>query len=69
MLLLGRKIVTPRPAAAWWSLTKHRKRLERRWRRTQLPADRQLFIDQCRAVNDLLCSSKKSYYTSLINQR
>ena len=33
----------------------------------KLPADPQLFIDQCRAVNDLLFSSKKSYYTSLIN--
>ena len=65
------KTVTLRPAAAWYSeeinsLKKHRRRLERRWRRTKLPADRQLFIDQCRAINDLLCSSKKSYYTSLI---
>ena len=41
--------------------------MERRWRRTKLSADRQLFIDQCRVVNNLLCSSKKSYYTSLIN--
>ena len=66
------KTVTLRPAAAWYSveinsLKKHRRRFERRWRRTKLPADRQLFIDQCRAVNGLLCSSKKSYYTSLIN--
>ena len=66
------KTVTLRPAAAWYSeeinsLKKHRRRLERRWRRTKLPADGQLFTDQCRAVNDLLCSSKKSYYTSLIN--
>lgn len=30
--------------------------------------DRQLFIDQCRAVNNLICSSKKCYYyASLIN--
>ena len=66
------KTVTLRPAAAWYSeeinsLKKHRRRLERRWRRFKLPADRQLFIDQCRTFNDLLCSSKKSYYTSLIN--
>ena len=66
------KTVTLRPAAAWYSveinsLKKHRRRLEWQWRRTKLPADRQLFIDQCRAVNGLLCSSKKSYYTSLIN--
>ena len=69
---LRTRTVTLRPATAWYSevinsLTKHRRRLERRWRRTQLPADRQLFIDQCRAVNNLLCFSKKSYYTSLIN--
>ena len=58
--LLGTKTVTLRPAAAWYSeeissLKKHRRRLERRWRRTKLPADRQLFIDQCRTVNNLLC--------------
>ena len=49
------------------NLKKHRRRLERRWRRTKPPVDRQLFIDQCRTVNNLICSSKKSYYTSLIN--
>ena len=41
--------------------------VERRWRKTKLPMDRQLFIDQCRAVNNLICSSKKSHYTSVIN--
>ena len=66
------KTVTLRPAAPWYSmeinnLKKHRRRLERRWRRTKLPVDRQSFIDQCRAVHNLICSSKKSYYTSLIN--
>ena len=29
--------------------------------------DRQLFIDRCCAVNNLICSFKKSYYASLIN--
>ena len=66
------RTVTLRPVAAWYSeeinsLKKHRRRLERRWRRTKLSTDRQLFIAQCRAVHNLTCSSKKSYYTSLIN--
>ena len=50
-----------------YNLKKHRRRLERRRPRTKLPADRQLFIDQCRAVNNFLCSSKKSNYTSQNN--
>ena len=41
--------------------------VERRWRRTKLPMDRQLFIAQCRAVNNLIFSSKKSHYNSVIN--
>ena len=66
------KTITLRPAAPWYSeeinnLKKDRRRLERRWRRTKLPVDRQLFIDQCRAVNSLICSSKRTYYTKLIS--
>ena len=69
---LKQKFVTLRPATPWFSgeinnLKKHRRKLQRRWRRTKLPMDRQLFIDQCRAVNNLICFSKNSYYTSLIN--
>ena len=41
--------------------------IEPRWRRTKLPMARQSFIDQCLAVNNLICSSKKSHYTSVIN--
>ena len=41
--------------------------VERRWRRTKPPMDRQLFIAQCRAVNNLIFSSKKSHYNSVIN--
>ena len=66
------KTITLRPAAPWYSeeinnLKKDRRRLERRWRRTKLPVDRQLLIDQCRVVNSLICSSKRTYYTKLIS--
>ena len=49
-------------------MKKSRRRLERQWRRTKLSLDRQLFIDQCHAVNNLISLSKKTYYTSLINE-
>ena len=66
------KPVTLRPAAPWYSeeidnLKRSRRKLERRWRRTKHSSDRELFIKQCSAVNNLICASKKSYYTSLIN--
>ena len=68
-----RRVVTIRPAAPWYtnevSVEKRkRRRLERKWRRTRLQADRQEYTRQCCVVNNLIKSLKSSYYTTIITE-
>ena len=68
-----RRVVTIRPAAPWYtnevSVEKSkRRRLERKWRRTRLQADRQEYTRQCCVVNNLIKSLKSSYYTTIITE-
>ena len=61
-------MVTVRPSASWYSTEiaqnkRIRRKLERKWRSNQLPSDRELYVHQCSAVNNLIDSAKSSYTT------
>ena len=68
-----RRTITLRPAAPWYTndikveKTK-RRRLERQWRKTRLTIHRQLYVEQCTLVNNLICESKLKFYSSVIEQ-
>ena len=56
---IKRRVVTVRPSAPWYSTeisqNKHiRRKLERKWRSTLLPSDRELYVHQCSVVNNLI---------------
>ena len=62
-----RKSITLRPNAQWYSdelrHAKHARRQAKKvWRRTKLTVQRQLFREQCNAVNKLMISAKKHYF-------
>ena len=66
-----RKSITLRPNAQWYSdelrQAKHeRRRAEKVWRRTKLIVHRQLFREQCNAVNKLMISAKKTLFSAKI---
>ena len=67
------QVVTKRPLALWYTPeikaknTKRRK-LERKWRRSRLTIDRELYVRQCEVVKELIESAKHSYYTKIIDQ-
>lgn len=61
------KYVTQRPKAPWYNdvikLNKSKRRsLERRWRKSNLTIDRQLFVDQCNYVKKLIFEAKMNFY-------
>ena len=45
-----------------------RRRLERRWRKTRLTVDRELYTQQWVTVHKLICGAKENYYTELISE-
>ena len=56
---IKRRVFTVRPSAPWYSTeisqNKHiRTKLERKWRSTLLPSDRELYVHQCSVVNNLI---------------
>lgn len=66
------KTITLRPVTPWFTheikeQKSIRRRLERRWRKTNLAADKELFSQQCSLVNQLISSAKTVYYTKMIN--
>ena len=68
---IQRKSITLRPNAQWYSdelrHAKHaRRRAEKVWRRTKLTVHRQLFREQCNAVNKLMISAKKPLFSAKI---
>ena len=66
-----RRSVTIRPYATWFTdeikaaKTKRRK-LERRWRAENIKANRLVYTEQCRVVNDLIRSAKENHFSSII---
>ena len=70
---LKHRIVTIRPMAPWYSdeirvEKSKRRRLERRWRKSRLTIDRQLYVNQCSTVNSLIHQSRITFYTNTINE-
>ena len=68
---IRKKVVTLRPANPW--LTPEiqmekvtRRRLERRWRKTRLTVDRELYTQQCAVVCKSIPEAKERYYSELI---
>ena len=65
------KTVTLGPAAPWYSEEiarekTERRRLERLWCSTQLTVNRQLYVEQCIRVNNLIYDSKMTFYADII---
>jgi len=65
------KIASSRSKAPWYNDTIRenktiRRKLERRWRKTKLTIDRDLYVTQCNLVKDLIFSAKMSYYSKII---
>ena len=59
---------TPRGTLMIFAFKKTRRRqLERRWRRSQLPADRCAFVNQSSLVKNLVFNAKISFYSTLIH--
>ena len=68
-LPLKQKVVTEHANCPYYndiirSCKTERRRLERRWRRTQAPNDRQNYVNKCKEINDLLSNAKADYYKS-----
>jgi len=68
-----RRFITIRPNAPWYSHDisiekSKRRKLERRWRKTGLKSDRDLYVQQCNIVNAMLTRSKTEYYSNLIQE-
>jgi len=57
---IKKRTITLRPYAPWYNDSidvekRKRRKLERRWRKSSLSTDRQLYITQCGIVNDKRC--------------
>ena len=69
---LRKRLVSSRPVSPWYteeisSEKRKRRQLERRWRKSQMFIDRQLYTEQCTVVKELIKSSKMMYYSTLID--
>ena len=69
---IKQRVVTVGPSAPWYSTEiaqnkRIRRKLERKWRSTLLPSDRELYIQQCCVVYNLIDLAKSSYYTTVIS--
>ena len=67
------KVVTLRPKSPWFTpeireQKMKRRRLERRWQKTRLTVDREIYTQQCTVVHRLIRTSKASYYTDRISE-
>ena len=68
---IKKRIITFRSYAPWYNDSidvekRKRRKLERRWRKSNLSTDRQFYIAQCRTVNDMIRDAKSIYYSSII---
>ena len=67
---LKKCVVIERPCALWYTedirIEKgKRKRLERLWRRNRLTIHRDMYVEQCKHVNNLLFDSNMKFYSNL----
>ena len=65
------KTITQRPNCPWYSDELHeakhlRRKLERRWRKSRLTVDHQIYRDQCIVMNKLLKRTRQTYYSDKI---
>ena len=70
--LVRTRIASSRKNAPWYNDVirenkSKRRRLERRWRKTKLTVDRDLYVSQCNIVKNLVYSSKMSFYSKIID--
>ena len=68
-----RRMVTIRPNSPWYndSITKEkrkRRRLERHWRASRLTIHRELYVKQCKIVNNMIKSAMTDYYSAIITE-
>ena len=68
-----RRTITVRPAAAWYNgdidrEKRKRRKLERRWRKSCLVIDRELYKEQCKFVSSLIKKAKENYYSNIIQE-
>ena len=67
---IKKRTITLRPYAPLYDSIdgekRKRRKLERRWRKSSLSTDRQLYITQCGIVNDMMRDAKSIYYSSII---
>ena len=66
-----KRIITLRPSNPWITdeiqrLKKERRRLERRWRKTKLTVDREIYIQQCKTVHLAIRDAKSKYLSEMI---
>ena len=66
-------VVTVRPAAPWYTEVvieekRMRRRLERRWRGSGLSVDREMYVKQCKVVNERIHESKMRCYSGIIEE-
>jgi len=60
------RVVTVRPSAPWYTAEvtaekQKRRQLERKWRASGLPVDRERFVYQCSVVNNMIKFLKSQY--------
>ena len=68
-----KRTITVRPAIAWYNddidrEKRKRWKLERRWRKSRLTIDRELYKEQCKIVSSLLKKAKENYYSNIIQE-
>ena len=67
------RVITVRPSSPWYTdevkvAKVKRRRLERNWRKSRLMVDRQLYVDQCNLVRDLIKKAKNEFYSNIISE-
>ena len=67
------QVVTVRPSAPWYTAQvtaekQKRRQLERKWRASRLPADREQYVHQYNVVINLIKSRKSEHYSSVIKE-
>ena len=61
------RVVTVRPSAPWYTAEvtaekQKRRQLERKWRASRLPVDREQYVHQCNVAINLIKSRKSEHY-------
>ena len=67
------RIVTIRPLALWYNSNidvekKNWRKLERRWCKSRLTINRELYQEQCKLVSSMIKDAKTNYYSNIINE-